>query len=167
MQVSYTFFDTSLGTFYAAFTVRGICELSLSCADEREFVTRLKKRYGAEPLQDDSLVRPVLKQVNSYLHGSRIAWNFDIDISDGTEFQQAVWNEARRIPYGSTVSYGELARRVGRPRAARAVGAAMGANPLLLIVPCHRVVGADGSLTGFGCGLDVKERLLHLEGAIH
>lgn len=166
MEVAYTCFDTALGTFYAAFTQRGICELSLSCADEEEFVARLKKRFGVEPVQDDGLVRPLLRQVGSYLRGARVAWNFDIDISDATEFQRAVWEEARRIPYGQTTTYGELARRVGRPKAARAVGAAMGANPLLLIVPCHRVVGADGSLTGFGCGLEVKERLLRLEGAI-
>jgi O-6-methylguanine DNA methyltransferase len=166
MEVTYTFFDTQLG---AAFTRRGICELSLSCPDEQEFVARLKKRFKVEPLQDDSLVRPLLRTISSYLRGIHVAWQFDIDISDATGFQQAVWEEARRIPYGTTVSYGELARRLGRPsgkKAARAVGAAMGANPLLLIVPCHRVVSADGSLTGFGCGLDVKEKLLRLEGAI-
>ena len=166
MEVAYTYFDTPLGTFYAAFTQRGICELSLSCKDEREFVARLRKRYGVEPVQDDSLVRSLLRQVNGYLRGARVAWNYDIDISHATEFQQAVWEETRKIPYGQTTTYGELAKRVGRPKAARAVGAAMGANPLLLIVPCHRVLGADGSLTGFGCGLEVKERLLRLEGAI-
>lgn len=166
MDLIYTYFDTPLGTFYAAFTRRGICELSLSCPDEREFVARLEKRFGVEPVQDDSLVRPLLRMISDYLRGVQVAWNFDIDISAATELQQAVWKEARKIPYGATVSYGELARRVGRPRAARAVGAAMGANPLLLVVPCHRVLGADGSLTGFGCGLDVKEKLLRLEGAI-
>jgi O-6-methylguanine DNA methyltransferase len=166
MEVTYTYFDTPLGTFYAAFTTRGICELSLSCRDERDFIERLRRRFGVEPIQDDGLVRPLLRHISNYLNGAHVTWNFDIDVSDATEFQQAVWTEARRIPYGRTVSYGELARRVGRPRAARAVGAAMGANPLLLIVPCHRVVGADGSLTGFGCGLEVKERLLRLEGAM-
>ncbi len=74
-----------------------------------------------------------------------------------------VWAELRSIPYGQTISYGELARRVGRPRAARAVGAANGANPIPIIVPCHRVIGADGSLTGFGGGLAIKARLLALE----
>lgn len=166
MEMRYTYFDTALGTFYAGFTQSGICELGLSYADEEEFVAGLRKRFGVEPLQDDGLVRPLLRAINDYLRGVQVAWNFDIDISDATEFQQAVWEETRRIPYGSTVSYGDLARRVGRPKAARAVGAAMGANPLLLIVPCHRVLGADGSLTGFGCGLDVKKKLLRLEGAI-
>ena len=74
-----------------------------------------------------------------------------------------VWAELRSIPYGQTISYGELARRVGRPRAARAVGAANGANPIPIIVPCHRVIGADGRLTGFGGGLAIKARLLALE----
>lgn len=166
MELTYTYFDTELGTFYAAFTRRGLCELSLSCADEKEFTARLEKRFGVEPVQDDGLVRPLLRMINSYLRGVQVTWNFDIDISCATEFQQVVWQEARKIPYGTTVSYGELARRVGRPKAARAVGGAMGANPLLLIVPCHRVLGSDGRLTGFGCGLDVKEKLLRLEGAI-
>lgn len=166
MQVSYTYFDTPLGTFYAAFTLRGICEMGMSYSDEREFVEHLRKRFGLTPVQDDSLVRPLLRVINNYLRGEQVVWNFDIDISNATEFQQAVWNEARKIPYGTTISYGELARRIGKPDAARAVGAAMGANPLLLVVPCHRVVGANGSLVGFGCGLDVKEHLLRLEGAI-
>lgn len=166
MRLAYTYFDTPLGTFYAAFTQRGLCELSLSCPNEKEFIVRLRKRFGIEPVKDDSFVRALLKQINDYLRGVKVAWNFDIDISDGTPFQRAVWQEARKIPYGQTVSYGELARRAGRQKAARAVGGAMGANPLLLIVPCHRVVGSDGSLTGFGCGLDVKKKLLRLEGAI-
>ncbi len=163
MQVSYTFFDTELGTFYAAFTLKGLCELSLSCKSEEEFVKHLRERFGAEPVQDDSLVRQLLRTINNYLHGERVEWNFSIDVSDATEFQQAVWTEAQKIPYGTTISYSELARRVGRPKAARAVGGAMAANPVLLVIPCHRVLGADGSLTGFGAGLDIKEKLLRLE----
>ena len=81
----------------------------------------------------------------------------------GTPFQLAVWTELRQIPYGHTTSYGELARRLGSPRASRAVGLANGANPIAIIVPCHRVIGANGKLTGFGGGLDVKARLLALE----
>ncbi len=84
----------------------------------------------------------------------------------GTPFQQQVWRELRKVPYGQTVSYGELARRVGRPGAVRAVGQAVGANPIPIIVPCHRVVGADGSLVGYGGGLEIKSALLRLEGAL-
>jgi methylated-DNA-[protein]-cysteine S-methyltransferase len=81
----------------------------------------------------------------------------------GTEFQRSVWNELLRIPYGSTITYGELARRIGRPKAVRAVGLANGRNPIPIIVPCHRVIGADGKLTGFGGGLPNKAFLLQLE----
>jgi methylated-DNA-[protein]-cysteine S-methyltransferase len=83
----------------------------------------------------------------------------------GTTFQRQVWNELRRIPYGETISYGELARRIGQPNASRAVGRANGQNPISIIIPCHRVIGADGTLTGYGGGLDRKLRLLELERA--
>ena len=92
--------------------------------------------------------------------------SFTVPLSPhGTEFQLAVWRALRDIPYGQTRTYGEIARLVGRSRAARAVGMANHDNPLLIVTPCHRVVGKDGSLTGFACGLEVKRRLLELEGA--
>ena len=92
---------------------------------------------------------------------------FDLPLApEGTDFQLRVWKELSKIPYGETISYGELARRVGDPGAARAVGLANGANPLPVIVPCHRVIGADGSLTGYGGGLDRKRRLLELETGV-
>jgi methylated-DNA-[protein]-cysteine S-methyltransferase len=89
---------------------------------------------------------------------------FDLTIApEGTPFQRDVWSALTKIPYGETISYGELTRRLGRPRASRAVGAANGRNPIPIVVPCHRVVGANGSLTGFGGGLPIKRRLLELE----
>jgi methylated-DNA-[protein]-cysteine S-methyltransferase len=92
---------------------------------------------------------------------------FDLDLApEGTPFQRDVWSALVEIPYGRTVSYSELARRVGRPDATRAVGAANGRNPLPIVVPCHRVIGADGSLTGFGGGLAIKRRLLDLEAGL-
>ncbi len=83
----------------------------------------------------------------------------------GTNFQKKVWDELTKIPYGATISYGELANRVGDKNKMRAVAAANGANPIPIIIPCHRVIGADGSLTGYGGGLDVKQKLLELEGS--
>ena len=83
-----------------------------------------------------------------------------------TDFQLSVWRELQKVPYGKTVSYGELAEMVGNPKASRAVGAANGANPIPIVIPCHRIIGASGGLTGFGGGLDVKQFLLELEGAI-
>ena len=89
---------------------------------------------------------------------------FDLPVApEGTAFQVRVWRQLERIPYGETISYAELARRIGQPTAARAVGAANGANPIPIVIPCHRVIGANGTLVGFGGGLDVKERLLELE----
>ncbi len=103
------------------------------------------------------------RQLGEYFAGRRRS--FDLPLSPtGTEFQRAVWRGLREIPYGETISYGELARRIGRPKSVRAVGAANGANPLPIVVPCHRVIGADGRLTGFGGGLPAKKILLELEG---
>lgn len=102
-------------------------------------------------------------QLREYFAGERRA--FDLPLAPrGTEFQMAVWSGLQEIPYGVTESYGELARRIGRPKAVRAVGAANGANPISIIVPCHRVIGSDRSLTGYGGGLDAKKFLLELEG---
>lgn len=122
--------------------------------------------FGAEP-EGSSLVDPLLdaveQQLTEYFAGERR--EFDLPLaSDGTEFQRKVWSEVRRIPYGETASYGDIARRLGyEPGISRAVGAANGANPLPIVVPCHRVVGADGSLTGYAGGPDRKRILLELE----
>ncbi|MXX76667.1 MAG: methylated-DNA--[protein]-cysteine S-methyltransferase [Holophagales bacterium] len=102
------------------------------------------------------------RQLEEYFAGER--QEFDLPLSaGGTEFQQRVWAELRRIPFGETISYGELAARIGKPSASRAVGAANGRNPLPVVVPCHRVIGSDGRLTGFGGGLPTKQALLDLE----
>lgn len=105
------------------------------------------------------------QQLEEYFAGMRR--QFDLPLQPlGTPFQREVWRELTRIPYGATISYGELARRIGQPQAVRAVGAANGRNPLPIVVPCHRVIGADGSLTGFGGGLPAKRHLLSLEDRI-
>ena len=104
-------------------------------------------------------------QLTEYFEGTRR--DFDLPLSPrGTAFQRDVWHALQAIPYGETISYAELARRLGKPSAMRAVGAANGRNPLPIVVPCHRVIGADGSLTGFGGGLPTKQYLLTLEGAL-
>lgn len=102
------------------------------------------------------------QQLTEYFAGERTTFDLPLDLR-GTDFQRAVWEELRTVPYGGTVGYGELAASIGRPTAARAVGAAVGRNPVSIVVPCHRVVGADGSLTGFAGGLDAKRTLLALE----
>ena len=112
--------------------------------------------------RDDDGLTEVVEQLAAYFAGSRSTFDVALDLV-GTEFQRAVWAGLLEIPYGETISYGELARRVGRPGASRAVGLANGRNPVAIIVPCHRVIGADGTLTGYGGGLDRKVWLLDHE----
>ncbi len=104
-----------------------------------------------------------VRQLAEYFAGERHEFDLDLEL-DGTEFQRKVWLALAEIPFGATESYGELAARVGRPSASRAVGAANGSNPIPIVLPCHRVIGSSGSLTGYGGGLDAKRALLELEG---
>lgn len=114
---------------------------------------------------DAARCEPVARQLAEYFAGERRS--FDLPLApEGTEFQRAVWDALSAIPYGRTMGYGELARGLGRPAASRAVGRANGANPIPVIVPCHRVIGAQGDLTGYGGGLERKRFLLRLEGAL-
>jgi O-6-methylguanine DNA methyltransferase len=126
----------------------------------------LERRLLIERVIEDSLVEPLhqaLEQLQQYFAGDPIQFSCPLDLR-GTAFQQAVWQELYRIPYGQTRSYSQIAAAVGRPEAVRAVGAANGANPVAVIVPCHRVIGSHGALTGYGGGLPMKEWLLTLEG---
>jgi len=113
---------------------------------------------------EDSKVLNIFSQLQEYFNRKRKEFELPLEIL-GTEFQKNVWIELTKIPYGETISYGELANRMGDKNLMRAVAATNGANPIPIIIPCHRVIGADGSLTGYGGGLDVKRKLLELEGS--
>ena len=117
---------------------------------------------GADWVEDDAAFRHVRQQLDEYFAGTRTSFDVPFEL-DGTPFQKQVWEALIAIPYGETIDYGEQARRIGRPGAARAVGAANGRNPISIIVPCHRVIGANGSLTGYGWGTDRKAWLLEHE----
>ncbi len=126
------------------------------------------QKYDAVPgaawreAPNDPMLRDAARQLKEYFAGRRA--RFDLALAPrGTAFQQSVWREIAMVPAGRTASYGDLARRIGRPSAVRAVGAAVGRNPLSLVVPCHRIVGSDGSLTGYAGGLERKRSLLALE----
>ena len=128
----------------------------------RVFLRQEGVRYSF-PEGETPLTGQAAAELGEYFSGRRNA--FTVPLSPhGTEFQLAVWKALRDIPYGQTRTYGEIAAAVGRPKAARAVGMANHDNPLMIFTPCHRVVGKDGALTGFACGLEVKRRLLELEG---
>ncbi len=141
--------------------------VALTCGVEDGAVVRLEfERTEATPNPPEGAARlweRVKRELSEYFAGERRAFDLPLRYS-GTEFQRLVWRELSEIPYGETRSYGELAARVGRPKAARAVGMACHVNHICILIPCHRVVSASGSLTGFAGGIDVKEKLLTLEG---
>lgn len=131
-------------------------------------VSMEKQKYASEidpewvEKKDVPVLKLAVEQLKSYFAG--LLDHFDLPLAfRGTEFQNKVWSELTKIPHGQTISYGELARRVGSPKASRAVGLANGKNPIAIIVPCHRVIGANGTLTGYGGGLPRKKKLLELE----
>jgi methylated-DNA-[protein]-cysteine S-methyltransferase len=122
-------------------------------------------RINARWQRDDSAFAEVRRQLEEYFAGERSSFDIQMHL-EGTGFQRTVWHALTEIPYGETISYGELARRIGQPDMARAVGTANGQNPIAVIVPCHRVIGANGKLVGYGGGLDNKRRLLELESGV-
>jgi methylated-DNA-[protein]-cysteine S-methyltransferase len=123
---------------------------------------RKEEKPEAEWKEDPAFFVDVMRQLNAYFAGELREFEIPL-LMRGTEFQKRVWKALLAIPYGATMSYGELAKKIGEPKAVRAVGAANGQNPIPIIVPCHRVIGSDGSLTGFGGGLENKKKLLELE----
>lgn len=131
--------------------------------EELVFPNSVEKRLpGDSWMEDEAPFREIIDQLNEYFAGER--QNFILKLApNGTDYQKRVWKKLQEIPYGQTVSYGEIAARLGNPKGGRAVGTANGKNPIPIIVPCHRVIGKDGSLTGFGGGLDIKRKLLELE----
>lgn len=154
-RVSYSWFDSPIGPLLLAGSVAGLKRVS--------FAEGRHSRIVAPEWQEDaSAFGDVTDQLRSYFAGKRTFFDLPL-ILEGTEFQKRVWTALQAIPYGETISYKELAERVGSPKGGRAVGAANGANPIPIIIPCHRVIGNDGSLTGFGGGLPLKKKLLQLE----
>jgi len=156
--------------YFASETINEIpLEIIASRSGIREIL--LNKKPNSDSLSmmtqispDDSKVVNVFTQLREYFNRQRKEFNLPLEIL-GTDFQKKVWNELRKIPYGETISYGKLANRMGDKNLMRAVAAANGANPIPIMIPCHRVIGADGSLTGYGGGLDIKQKLLELEGS--
>jgi len=132
-------------------------------------ITEIKFLGEEEPTEETSpseLTKKAFKQLAQYFKGSLRIFNLPIDLQAGTDFQKKIWKELRFIEYGKTTSYQHLANEIGSPEAVRAVGAANGANPIAILLPCHRVIGSDGSLTGYAYGLDLKRELLKREGAV-
>jgi methylated-DNA-[protein]-cysteine S-methyltransferase len=154
--MNYQYLDTPIGTLRLVSDGRYLVRV--------EFQDRHRVQTG-DVHGEDPVLQSCAMQLREYFAGERS--RFDLPLNGaGTDFQQSVWSALSRIPFGEVRSYGDIAREIGRPRAVRAVGAANGSNPLPIIVPCHRVIGSNGSLTGFAGGLDIKKKLLALEGAL-
>ena len=154
-QVFYTHYDSPLGNMLLAADERGLRLISFASGKRPE-------RPQSDWQQNRAPFVETIRQLRSYFEGE--LENFDLPLSlEGTEFQLRVWRSLCDIPYGRTISYGQLACRVGNPKGARAVGLANGSNPIPIIVPCHRVIGTNGSLVGYGGGLSIKKALLFLE----
>ena len=156
MTTRHAHFESPVGPMFTVVTDDHLVRLSMR--DQKHLPTALDT--GTE---DPGVARDVRTQLEEYFSGERRAFDLNLQLR-GTPFQLRVWTALSEIPYGEVVSYSELARRVDRPSSVRAVAMANARNPLMIIVPCHRVVGSNGSLTGYAGGLDVKRRLLEIEG---
>ncbi|RIV36394.1 methylated-DNA--[protein]-cysteine S-methyltransferase [Micromonospora radicis] len=146
--------DSPIGTFSVATDGDGVCGAHFGPV------------AGAAEVPGDEVSRRAVAELRAYFTGELTEFGVPINVPRGSEFERAVWREMTRIPYGETLTYGEVARRVGDPGAARAVGVACNRNPIPVVVPCHRIIGAGGKLVGFGGGLDRKVKLLELEAGV-
>lgn len=158
--------NSPVGPLYVAVSERGVLAVDFT-GSEAEFVDRLAPRLRAPLRRSAEKAGEAVGQVQAYLNGRRTAFDLPLDLQMTGEFQRQVLLAALKIPRGSVATYGQIADRIGRPRAARAVGQALGRNPLPIIIPCHRVLASDGSLGGYSGrdGVKTKARLLDLEGA--
>ena len=154
-------YQSPLGPYLIARSQRGI--ICVKTEDRAQAILDRWKKSGIDLNEDNSHNRRLISQLDAYFSGKGRRFNIPLDLQ-GTSFQRQVWNLLCLIPWGETRSYGQVAQALGIPKAARAVGRAVGTNPVSIVVPCHRVIGSDGSLTGYGGGLDRKVSLLELEG---
>jgi methylated-DNA-[protein]-cysteine S-methyltransferase len=157
--------DAPVGPLLVGVTELGVCRISFD-AEPEHHLDVLARRFGPRVLRSAKPVDPVRRELDEYFSGKRRDFDLEVDVRFLTDYNRVVLEELARVEYGTTTTYGSLAARTGNPRAARAVGTFMNRNPIPIILPCHRVVGASGSLTGYAGGLERKELLLRLEGVL-
>lgn len=154
--------ESPLGPLYIAASEEGLCRIDLG-VEREDFLRQLGPQVRV--VHDPAVVEPIVAQLRAYFAGERREFDLPLDLRSLTPFQVSVLQAIRRIPAGTVWTYGQVAQAVGRPRASRAVGQALARNPIPIVIPCHRVIASDGSLGGYGGGLDNKRWLLQLEGA--
>jgi methylated-DNA-[protein]-cysteine S-methyltransferase len=164
LDVSYDIAETPVGPLLVAVTDRGLCRISFDPEPERE-TEHLARTFGVRVLRAARPVDQVKRELEEYFEGERRTFDLPVDLRGRSEFTRLVLEHLAQVPYGEVTTYGSLATRTGRPRAARAVGTIMNRNPIPIVLPCHRVVGSTGSLVGYGGGLERKRQLLDLEDA--
>lgn len=165
LDAAYDVVETPLGELVVAVTERGLLRISYD-ADPARTLEHVARTVGRSVLRAPTVVDGARRELDEYFSGRRHAFDLAIDLRGATPFTARVLDELARVPYGHTSTYGELAARVGRPRSARAVGMVMHRNPIPIVLPCHRIVGASGELVGYAGGLERKVELLRLEGAV-
>ncbi|WP_332646530.1 methylated-DNA--[protein]-cysteine S-methyltransferase [Lysinibacillus sp. 54212] len=164
LVIYWTVFRYSNWEFIIAATEKGLCFTGSENQGVDELRAWVNKAFkGMELIEDKEKLAPYAKQFQQYFDCQRGEIDFPLDFK-GTDFQMSVWAALRAIPYGTTYSYSDIAERLNNPKSVRAVGTAIGSNPVMIVIPCHRVIGKNGTLTGFRAGLDMKKRLLELEG---
>jgi methylated-DNA-[protein]-cysteine S-methyltransferase len=165
VDVGFDVVDSPIGPLFVAASDRGLAAISFD-SDPDDQLERLTRIAGPRVLRSPRIVDDARRELDQYFAGRRRAFDLSLDLRALPPFTVSVLRELARVPYGETTTYGTLAARVGRPRAARAVGTVMNRNRIPIVLPCHRVVGASGDLVGYGGGLDRKTALLTLEGAL-
>ena len=163
LDVAYDFTDSPLGTLLLAATPRGVCRVSYDPEPERE-AEALSRAFGRSILRSPRSLDEPKRELDDYFEGRRRTFELPVDLEVTAPFARSVLAQLARVPYGELTTYGTLAAKAGNPKAARAVGMVMNRNPVPIVLPCHRVVGASGSLVGYAGGLERKEALLRLEG---
>ena len=165
LDVAYDVIESPLGDLFVGVSDRGLCVISYE-ADPDAQVERLARGFGSRVLRSPRPIDPARRQLDEYFEGKRRRFDLEVDLRLTRDFGRTVLEELGRVPFGEVTTYGALAAKAGRPRAARAVGTIMNRNPIPIVLPCHRVVGANGSLVGYAGGLERKQTLLRLEGAL-
>jgi O-6-methylguanine DNA methyltransferase len=159
----YAKMESMAGPLFLAASPKGLVALEFDRDLRREYLREENKKFKYD--ESASLLRSYVKELQEYFSGKRRVFEFPLDLR-GTDFQVACWNALLAIPYGETRTYADIARAVGKPNAFRAAGMANNRNPIAIVVPCHRVIASDGTLCGYGGGLETKRKLLELEGAL-
>jgi methylated-DNA-[protein]-cysteine S-methyltransferase len=165
LDVAYDVVESPVGELFVGVSDRGLCVISYE-ADPDVQIERLARGFGSRVLRSPRPIDPARRQLDEYFAGKRRRFDLDVDLRLARDFGRTVLEELERVPFGEVTTYGALAAKAGKPRAARAVGTIMNRNPIPIVLPCHRVVGANGSLVGYAGGLERKQTLLRLEGAL-